>query len=236
VLLWKINSCYWWFTLIVSLASIVHSDGKGNRTALYWPVSCEGKVLVRLLKVGLGIAGFLGLQSASRWRLVMVVSTVKLQLTSLAVWSYSKIDYQRKFQDGERCKIKPWNGLLKMRNRDIHVTWWKWTLGDLDVRAQQNRVKKYHYNDVMMRNMMKPQTMDILKLHVLLQIMKEIYACILCCVMEINVTFWSWRRRHGTVTTLQEKGWIWTVSGKSRLMFRSCHYTWRHSMYQFSWV
>jgi len=36
---------------------------------------------------------------------------------------------------------------------------------------------------------MKPQMMDILKLHVLLQIMEEIYACVLCCVMEINVTF-----------------------------------------------
>jgi hypothetical protein len=41
--------------------------------------------MVRLLKVGLGIAGFLGLQSANRWRLVMVVSTVKLQLTNPAV-------------------------------------------------------------------------------------------------------------------------------------------------------
>ena len=37
--------------------------------------------------------------------------------------------------------------------------------------------------------MMKPQMMIVLKLHVLLQIMKEIYACRLCYVMEINVTF-----------------------------------------------
>ena len=36
---------------------------------------------------------------------------------------------------------------------------------------------------------MEPQMMVILKLHVLLQIMQEIYACILCYVMEINVTF-----------------------------------------------
>ena len=31
--------------------------------------------------------------------------------------------------------------------------------------------------------------MVILKLHVLLQIVREIYTCILCYVMEINVTF-----------------------------------------------
>jgi hypothetical protein len=49
----------------------MHSDGKGNKTALYWPVSCEGKVLARLLKVGPGIARFLGIRFANHWRLAM---------------------------------------------------------------------------------------------------------------------------------------------------------------------
>jgi len=47
----------------------------------------------------------------------------------------------------------------------------------------------YYYYYVMTSDMMKPQMMIVLKLHVLLQIMKEIYACRLCYVMEINVTF-----------------------------------------------
>jgi len=51
----------------------MHSDGKGNKTALYWPVSYEGKVLVRLQKVGPGIADVLGIQFANHWRLVMDV-------------------------------------------------------------------------------------------------------------------------------------------------------------------
>jgi len=51
----------------------MHSDGKGNKTALYCPVSYEGKMLARLLKVGPGIAGFLGIQFSNHWHLVMDV-------------------------------------------------------------------------------------------------------------------------------------------------------------------
>ena len=51
----------------------MHSDGEGNKTALYLPVSCEGKVLETLLKVGPGIPGSLGIQFANHRCLLMVV-------------------------------------------------------------------------------------------------------------------------------------------------------------------
>lgn len=63
----------------------MHSDGQGNKTALYWSVSYEGKVLVRLQKVGPGIADFLGIQFANHRRLVMDVRQAKLQLTSVGL-------------------------------------------------------------------------------------------------------------------------------------------------------
>jgi len=121
---------------------------------------------------------------------------VKLRLTNPAVWTFSKINYQWKFQDVERCKIKPWNGLLKMRNSDLRVTWWEMNTGWLgrSSSAEQGESNNNNNNNnncyyVITSSMMKPQMMVMLKLHVLLQIMKEIYACILCYVMEINVTF-----------------------------------------------